>query len=165
MVATAALLPTAVAHWAKLYSDRTSVSTAVTYLHLAGVLVGGGFAVFADREALRLTARSDQPDRWWQALDHLHGVHRWVLAGLALTFVTGLLMMFADLDTYLSSAVFWTKMGLIALLLGNGYMRVRAERLLRQGAAAGWRRLRQSSVASLVLWFIVLLAGTILTTI
>jgi hypothetical protein len=153
----------AVAHWAKFYNDQTSVSTAVTYLHLAGVLVGGGFAVVADREALRLNASADQPGEWSDALDQLHDVHRWVLAGLALTFATGLLMMLADLDTYLPSVVFWSKMGLIALLLGNGYVRVRAERLLRQEVAAGWRRLRQSSVASLVLWFAVLLLGTMLT--
>ncbi len=164
MVAAVAGLPAAVAHWAKVYNDRSSLSTAVTWLHLAGVLVGGGFAVVADREALRLTAGSQPPDHWSRALDQVHGVHRWVLAGLALTLVTGLLMMLADLDTYLTSVVFWTKMGLIAVLLGNGYVRLRAERVLRNGVAAGWRRLRQSSVASLVLWFVVLLAGTMLTT-
>jgi len=65
----------------------------------------------------------------------LASVHRWVVAGLALIFTSGLLMMFAELDSFATSVVFWTKMGLIALLLGNGYKRMRAETALRQGVA------------------------------
>ncbi len=53
-------------------------------------------------------------------------------------------------------------MGLIALLLGNGYIRMRAENALQQGLAAGWDRFRRTSVASLVLWLVILLAGTLL---
>ena len=53
-------------------------------------------------------------------------------------------------------------MGLIALLLGNGYIRMRAENALQQGLAAGWDRFRRTSVASLVLWLAILLAGTLL---
>src|SRR5947209_10382485 len=34
---------------------------------------------------------------------------------------------------------------IIALLLGNGYMRMRAETALRQGCAAGWGRFRRTS--------------------
>jgi hypothetical protein len=153
----------AITHWAKFYNDRTSVSAAVTYLHIAGMLLGGGFAVVADREALRVSPEATPPERWSEVVDRLPDVHRWVLAGLSLTFATGFLMLFADLDTYLSAAVFWTKMGLVALLLANGYGRVRAERLLRQGIATGWRWFRRTSVASFVLWFAVLLASTILT--
>src|SRR5437660_864330 len=86
----------------------------------------------------------------------------WVVAGLALIFAGGVLMMLAELDSVATSVVFWTKMGLIALLLGNGYVRMRAENALQQGLAAGWRRFRRASVASLVLWLVVLLAGTLL---
>jgi len=71
-------------------------------------------------------------------------------------------MMFAELGSFATSVVFWTKMGLIALLLGNGYVRMRAETALRQGVAAGWSRFRRTSVASLVLWLTILLAGTLL---
>jgi len=43
------------ARWARLYADHKAVSAGFTYLHLAGILVGGGFAVAADRAALRLS--------------------------------------------------------------------------------------------------------------
>src|SRR5258705_6339085 len=112
------LLPHVIARWARLYADSKTVSTSFTFLHLAGVLVGGGFAVAADRGALRLS-----PDRgpdWARDLASLTTVHRWVIAGLALTFVTGLFMLLADLDTVLPSVVFWTQMGLIALPLVHG---------------------------------------------
>ena len=64
--------------------------------------------------------------------------------------------------SFATSVVFWTKMGLIALLLGNGYIRMRAENALRQGRAAGWGRFRRTSVASLALWLVILLFGTLL---
>ena len=146
------------ARWAHLYG-HTPVSTTVTYLHLVGILVGGGVAVAADRASLRLSPAT--PD-WSQELARLAGVHRWVVAGLALIFASGPLMMFAELHSFATSVLFWTKMGLIALLLGNGYIRMRAETALRQGLAAGWGRFRRTSVASLVLWFVILLAGTLL---
>ena len=72
-------------------------------------------------------------------------------------------MMLADLKTYLPSVVFWTKMGLIVLLIVNGYLKLRAEAALQSGALTAWGRLRSTTVVSLVLWFAVLLAGTILT--
>jgi len=157
MVASTAV-PQLLAQWAHFYG-HTSVTASVTYLHLVGVLVGGGVAVATDRAALRLSPA--KPD-WPQELDRLASVHRWVLAGLALIFASGLLMMFAELDHVATSAVFWTKMGLVALLLGNGYIRMRAEQALRLGGAAGWGRFRWASLASLMLWFAVLLAGTLL---
>src|SRR6059036_3991175 len=136
------------ARWAHLYG-HTPVSATVTYLHLVGILVGGGVAVAADRASLRLSPAT--PD-WSQELARLASVHRWVLGGLTLIFASGLLMMLAELDTLATSVVFWSKMGLIALLLGNGYARMRAETALRKGAAAGWGGFRRASVASLVLW-------------
>jgi hypothetical protein len=56
-------------------------------------------------------------------------------------------------------------MALIAVLLTNGYLMVRAERALRgPGAniAAGWKTLRLTSGVSMVLWFTIALAGIIL---
>ena len=146
------------ARWAHLYG-QTPVSATVTYLHLVGILVGGGVAVAADRVSLRLSPTT--PD-WSQELARLASVHRWVVGGLALIFASGLLMMIAQLDSLATSVVFWTKMGLIALLLGNGYIRMRAETALQQGCAAGWDWFRRASVASLVLWLAILLAGTLL---
>ena len=146
------------ARWAHLYG-RTPVSATVTYLHLVGILVGGGVAVAADRTSLQLSPAT--PD-WSGELARLASVHRWVVSGLALLFASGLLMMLAQLHSFATSVVFWIKMGLIALLLGNGYIRMRAEHALRQGRAAGWDRFRRASVASLVLWLVILLAGTLL---
>ena len=51
------------------------------------------------------------------------------------------------------------------LLLANGYIMLRTERALEQGDpadASGWRRLRRASIGSLVLWFAVVLAGSVL---
>jgi len=146
------------ARWAHLYG-HTPVSASVTYLHLVGILVGGGVAVAADRASLKLSPAT--PD-WSGELGRLASVHRWVVSGLALIFASGVLMMLAKLDGVATSVVFWTKMGLIALLLANGYIRMRAEHALRQGRAAGWDRFRRTSVASLVLWLVILLAGTLL---
>jgi len=147
-----------IARWAHLYG-HTPVRATVTYLHLVGILVGGGVAVAADRASLRLSPAT--PD-WSEELARLASVHRWVVGGLALIFASGLLMMFAELGSVATSGVFWTKMGLIALLLGNGYLRMRAETALGQGLGSGWSRFRRASVASLVLWFVILLSGTLL---
>ena len=156
-------LPQLVARWARIYADQKAVSTGFTYLHLAGVLVGGGVAVAADRAALRLSPEAGPHAEWSRDLASLTTVHRWVIAGLILTFVSGVFMMLADLKTYLPSVVFWTKMGLIVLLIVNGYLKLRAEAALQSGALTAWGRLRSTTVVSLVLWFAVLLAGTILT--
>ncbi len=144
-----------VARWAHLYSDDKAVSSAVTYVHLAGVLLGGGIAVAADRDALVASPASGQ------AL--ARPPHGLVITGLAVIAVSGVLMLFSDLHTYVTSAVFWIKMGLTLVLLGNGYIRLQAERAVHAGIALAWTRLRRTSIASLVLWFVILLAGTILS--
>ncbi len=152
-----------IARWAHLYSDRKTVSEAVTFVHLAGVLLGGGLAVAADRATLRLARQTpagvagDSP-----ALAEIAGVHRLVLWGIGFIAVSGLLQTFSDLGTFLPSAVFWTKMTLVAALLANGWIRLRAERRVRGGVAAAWATFRRTSIASLVLWFALVLAGVIL---
>lgn len=150
-----------VARWAHLYSDSKGVSTTVTFLHFASMLVGGGFALVADWEAFRLSpnAPSDLP----RELATMERVHPWVLGGLGVVIVTGLLMMLADLSTYLGSVAFWTKIGLFVLLLANGYGRIRSEAAIARGAARGWTWLRRTSLASAALWLAVLLVSTILT--
>ncbi len=151
-----------VARWAHFYSDRKAVSAGVTYLHLAGILLGGGMAIAADRTSLQLVPAAE-PDLA-RELARLRAVHRVVLAGLAVTISSGLAILLSDLDTYLSSALYWTKMALVALLLLNGFVRLRAEQRLARGEDA-WRRFRVTSALSLVLWFSILLAGAFLTTI
>jgi Predicted membrane protein (DUF2214) len=152
-----------VAWWAHLYADTKAVSAGVNFLHLAGILVAGGFAIVTDRASLLLSPEreADVP----KELARLNSVHAWVLGGLALVVATGVLQVFSDLHTYLTSLLFWTKMGLIALLLFNGWVRLRAERALEAGEPRAWKRFHLTSVTSLVLWFAVLLAGVFLTTI
>jgi hypothetical protein len=154
-------VPALVERWAHFYGDRKMVSAAVTYVHLAGILLGGGLSVASDRTSFQLGP--DWPDVQ-RELARLYAVHRWVILGLALTVASGVLMLFADLHTYITSPLYWTKMGLLALLLSNGYLRMRAEVALRKGGT-GWRTLHRTSGASMALWFLVLMAGAFLSTI
>lgn len=148
-----------VARWAHLYSNNKAVSDAVTFVHLAGTLLGGGIAVAADRASIQLALKGDAP-----FVPPVGGraVHQWVVIGLALIVASGVLMLLADLDTYVTSPVFWVKMGLTLVLLGNGYVRLRAERAVVAGVQAARARFRSTSVVSLALWFVILLAGTML---
>jgi len=147
--------------WARLYNDHKAVSDAVTFAHLAGILVGGGVAVASDRAAIQLAGTSDVP-----YVPPLGGrdVHRWVLVGLAVITVSGLGMLFADLHTYITAPLFWVKMGLTLILIGNGWVRMKAEEAVWAGVAAARSRFRHTSVASLVLWLVILLAGVMLVT-
>ena len=83
-------------------------------------------------------------------------------SGLVFIFLSGVLLAAADLPTYLESRVFWTKMALVAALLVNGTVLVRAERQAASGRVAGLRRLHQASAISLALWFLTTLLGTAL---
>lgn len=151
-----------IARWAHYYGDRKLVSAAVTYVHLAGILLAGGLAVATDRASLQL--RPDGGRDVQIELARLYTVHRLVIFGLSFTVASGLLMLFADLQTFITSPLYWTKMGLVALLLANGYLRQRAENALRLGGAA-WTTFRRTSAASVVLWFLILLFGAFLPTI
>src|SRR6185436_10355535 len=97
-----------------------------------------------------------------QELEHLRHVHRFVIVGLALVIVSGVLLVFADLDAYLSAPVFWIKMALVVLLMANGALVIRGGRRTHAGDSSGPRLLRFAAVASLVLWFGTTLFGAIL---
>jgi hypothetical protein len=156
-----AIVTSATAAWASTYSNHISLQIGVIFGHLAGLVAGGGLAVAADRDTLRLVSRSEA-DRVAH-LDELHAIHRVVIAGLAITFASGLLMVAADLQTMAESPVFWTKMALVGFLLANGLYMRRAERDARTSLPAAWPRLHRAAGVSLILWFLILLAGTILT--
>jgi hypothetical protein len=147
--------------WASYYSDHTAIRIGVVFCHFAGLMAGGGLAVAADRGTLRLARASDAHRA--AHLDELHAVHRVVIAGLALTFASGILMAAADLETMLASRVYWTKMALVLLLVGNGLAMQRAERLARTQPVRGWPALNRAALTSLVLWFLIVFAGTVLT--
>jgi len=152
-----------IARWAHLYADHAQLSAAIMFAHLSGVLVAGGLALAADRASLALEAGSGS---LVAEIARLKTVHAWVIGGLALTVATGGLQLLSDLHTYLTSWLFWTKMGLIAVLLLNGWVRLRAERGIESGdVEPHFRRFRRTSLASVMLWFAVLLAGSFLTTV
>lgn len=146
--------------WAALYSASRWVSSGVMFLHLGGLLLGGGGAVVADRASLRAVnaPRIQQESH----LRELALTHRVVIAGLLATFVSGALLALSDVETFATLWIFWLKMGLIGLLLLNGYAMQRTERALATGRDA-WKSLHRTSIVSLVLWFIVVLVSTFLT--
>jgi len=147
--------------WAEVYGESPPLQAVILFAHLAGMLVGGGLALAADRATLR-AARAGSADRDRESAE-LQGAHQPVLAGLGVTLASGLLMLAADLGAYLGSVAFWVKMGLVALLLANGYFITRTEALLDREPDRAWKRLRVASAASLALWMAVVLAGSWLT--
>jgi hypothetical protein len=155
-------LAAAVAPWADFYNASKVAQTTVTFGHFGGMMTAGGFALAADRSTLRaVNAEADDRSRH---LSELAGIHPIVLGALGVTALSGLLMFAADLETLTVAPAFWVKLGLVGLLLANGYAMVRTERRLQLAPAdAGlWSLLRLASLASLGLWFAVLLAGSIL---
>ena len=159
--------------WQSAYSNSKVIPAAVTSVHLMALLFGGGFAVAADRATLRV-GRRGATDHATQ-LAELRAVHKPVLVALVVLFASGVLLAAADLKTFVSSPVFWVKLGLVALLLLNGLVLERTESRLRNLSAREvvpatrvqslWRRLRRSAVCSLALWTATLVAGTLLVNI
>jgi len=152
-------LATALAWWASIYSDHRVVSVTVRFLHLAGLVIGGGAAIAADRTVLG-AARGDAGMRQ-AAVAALHRAHRAVVPALVVVAASGALMTLADTDTFFASPIYWTKMALVAVLFANGGGILLAERIAHQ--PAGWRRLAMGSAASLALWIVLLFLGTLLT--
>ncbi len=149
--------------WSDLYNGSTAVSDAILFAHLAGILVAGGFAVATDRAVLR--AGRGNTDRAW-VLHELHHIHRPVILGLILATLTGVAMLLSDVRTFLPLLVFWVKMGLIVLLLLNGWVLERVgRRLLEDPEGSSWQRLRNASVRSGGLWALTLLFGVLLTSV
>lgn len=153
--------------WQSLFSNSKVISDTVTFMHLAGLLFAGGFAIAADRATFR-ALRGTAQDRI-TLLREVGDVHRPVLIGLTVLFATGVLLATADVETFGKSLVFLVKMTLVALLLVNGAALQRTENALRSNTlrdpvddVALWRRLRITAMASVMLWTSIVLAGTIL---
>jgi hypothetical protein len=147
--------------WAQLYGDSKLLPILIVFGHIAALVFAGGLAVTLDRGTLR-ASRGPAEFRWRQ-LEALGSAHRYVLAGLGLSAATGVLLFTADLETYFVSWIYWTKMGMILLLLANGYAMKRLETRIGStpNAAddAGWKQLRLTAIASLILWFAIAFAG------
>jgi len=153
----------AVSWWAVYYSDHQMVSLTVQYFHLAGLLVGGGTAIAADREVFA-SARVDDRDCRAAAVAVVQNAHRVVGPSLGVMLVSGVLMTVADWTTFVVSPLFWIKMALVGLLLANGAGLMAAGRRHAASQPAHlWRRIVAASGASLLLWLLILWMGAWLT--
>jgi len=149
--------------WADFYSHSKTAVTVVQYVHIGGLLMGGGLAIAADRGTLRALQLATH-ERSGHMRD-LADAHRWVLTGLAAVVLSGLALLAADIETFFGSWIFWVKMALVAVLLANGYRMTRAEAALKHDAAddsAHWNKLHSVAVTSLALWFVVAAFGVAL---
>ncbi len=151
--------------WASYYGDHTWLSNAVTFLHLAGLLWGGGRAVTADL----VTLRSRGFDEFQSAghLKFLKASHRDVLIGLTVATISGLLMFTSDFDHFLKAPIYWAKIAGVVVLLGNGIFLKRAEVGLELGGSSGstaFGMAKRHAAASLFLWFATTLLGQLATT-
>jgi hypothetical protein len=149
--------------WASFFNDSPTLQTTMTFLHLAGIFLGGGFAIATDRETL--LAMYMRETGQYRQLQRIHTIHRPVLVGLTTALVSGFLLFAADVGTFLHSTAFWVKMLLLALLLANGYLLARTQQTLLlapEGNAPLWKRLGYISAASIVLWLAIILVGTLL---
>jgi uncharacterized membrane protein len=153
--------------WEQLYSNNKGIEICTTFLHVGGLLLGGGLAIATDSATLR-AIRQAVHDRA-QHLEALTSVHRMVLAGLTITFVSGILLFLSDVKTFWSSWVFWLKIALIAGLLLNGFIMTRAEHSLRSAGMRendrAWRHLHHTAIASLVLWYTITFVGVALVSV
>jgi len=150
--------------WADFYASNSAAQTAVAFGHFGGMMTAGGFALAADRATLHARAGVAWEHR--RHLRELASIHPIVLGALAVTALSGLLMFAADIENLSGSGVFQLKLLLVLLLFANGWFMMRAEQALRGGHPsdpAAWARLRRSSLASLALWFAVVLAGVRVT--
>jgi hypothetical protein len=153
------VLKDALDSWASLYSHAPVLRTTVGFAHVGGLVVSGGWAITTDRAIIGTSAADVEMRR--QRLRQLHSSHAYVIVGLFVVVVSGLLLLAADTDTYLSSTVFWTKMAAIALLGANGAWLRRAGWRADEDPAA-WPLLRRRAMASMILWGAVTALGAAL---
>jgi len=149
--------------WNEFYSHSKTAATVVIFLHIGGILLAGGLAIAADRgtlRALRVTA-GERP----HYMRELGAVHRWVISGLTVVVLSGLLLLTADIENFFGSWVYWTKMALVVVLLINGLMMTRTEAALQRDASETsphWSSLHRAAVTSLGLWFVITAFGVAL---
>ena len=144
--------------WGSYYSNHAVVRTLVEFAHIGGLVAGGGAAMVADRGILAAMRRT--PHERAALLQSVRNTHLIVLIGLVAVMASGVLLLAADVDTYLVSKLFWTKMVFVALLMLNGVALTAAERRAATGHHVSWGTLRWTAIASLALWFLTTLTGT-----
>lgn len=155
-----AQLMTWTSNWASVYANHAAIRTLVAFLHVGGLVAGGGLAIATDRTVVSAV----QDDEWSRhaLLDAVGASHRVVIFSIIVIVLSGVLMFAADLDTYGYSRLFWLKMAFFVTLLGNGVTLTRAERRALAGDARAWHILRRTAIASATLWFLTTLVGVAL---
>jgi hypothetical protein len=146
--------------WVSLYANHAALRTGIEFMHIGGLVAGGGCAITVDLATI--TAVREGPASRAGQLHLLTWTHRIVVLGLFALAISGLVLFGADVQTFLYSRIFWLKMGLMMLLLVNGLLVLRGERQVQRGEPDAWARLHTAAVASLVLWFLTTLAGAAL---
>ena len=158
--------------WRRLFAHSPLLSTMILFGHLGGLLAAGGLTVAADRATLRLDPRDDVDRR--RHLADLAQLRTPVWTAFAVALLCGALLFLADVEAFAASPIFWTKMALVVLLVANAVVTSRMDAALRRDADTGasqatpgpharrWRRRRAGALASVVLWFGLVLVGTAL---
>ncbi|MDQ2668276.1 MAG: hypothetical protein M3Z05_20085 [Gemmatimonadota bacterium] len=158
----AASIATFAEPWNKVFSHSKVVSAGTLFFHLVPLITAGGVAFAADIATLR-AFRAGAAERSRQVAA-LAATHRWVVLGLAVSFISGILLFLSDVETFLGSIYIWIKLGFVALLLINGFVLLRIETALARNAVDDeqWNRLRRVSMLSAFLWIATTLAGVVL---
>lgn len=146
--------------WAAIFANHPLIRTGVDFIHIGGLVAAAGCALTADLATI--TAARRTPDSREAQLRVLQRTHPIIVGGLIALTVSGLLLLGADIGTFLYSTLFWIKMGLVGLLVINGVLMLVAERGARLGRAGSWPRLHALAVGSLALWTLTTLAGAAL---
>ena len=155
------------APWSDLFSHSSLISGSVVGLHIMALVIGGGLALAADRMTLRVRA-GDETARRTQ-LREVRDVHSIVLVGVVLLFASGVALAAADVETFLPSPIFWTKLVLSFLLVVNGGLLTRVEQRLGGAGQSSkvdeqlWARVRLLSVSSVFLWVATAVVGIVLS--
>lgn len=146
--------------WTSIYSNHAALKTGIAFMHIGGLVAGGGGAITVDLATI--TAARTRSSTLVAQLNLLKRTHVVVILGLIALVVSGVLLFAADVDTFISSRIFWMKMGLMVALLANGVLLVRSERDATRAEAQAWTRLHFIATVSLILWFLITLAGAAL---
>ena len=121
--------------WVSIYANQACCAPAVSFLHIAGLVGGGGCAIAADLATI--TAVRDGVVSASDATAPAKRTHRIVVLGLvAPRGQRPVAASRADVETFLYSRIFWLKMGLMVLLISNGLAVVRGERRVQDGDPA-----------------------------
>jgi hypothetical protein len=148
--------------WANCYGNHPLVSVTIRFLHLTGIVLGGGAGILTDWQIIK-SALKGNVDREY-LLKQLNRAHYYVAPWMFVLSLTGALMTAADAQTFFVSKVYWTKIALILLLVVNGVALLLLESHARNpGIQSVWKKLTIVSVISAVLWQTILFVGVLLT--